>query len=245
MKKYYLHDGANQVGPFDVEELRARNVSRTTPVWSEGLHDWKHAEDFPELNALFASAGPPPFTGVKTNVQAPPPPQQHHVPPQQQHAPPPQQQQHQYQQQHQQQRSASIPPQQQPKKKSRTGLIITLVALLLIIGVAALVVVNNPNAIPGMKLEINTPKPTVVTSRADGSKSGLINARTTVYATVMNQGGDGNVLVTFYVYQGNKTYDRTQNIYMRAGASEDLEETFEEVDFVSGDITYNVSTQAQ
>jgi hypothetical protein len=237
MKKYYLHDAGNQIGPFDVEELRVRNVTRTTPVWYEGLTDWKHAEEIQELAVLFAVAAPPPFTGVKPNVQAPPPPQQ------QQQATQPVQQQHLQHPPHQQ--SNAPFHHQPPKKKSRTGLIITLVVLLLIIGIGAVVVVNNPNAIPGMKLEINTPKPTVVTSRADGSKSGLINARTTVYATVMNQGGDGNVLVTFYVYQGNETYDRTQNIYMRAGDSEDLEETFEEVDYVSGEITYTVTADAK
>ena len=96
-----------------------------------------------------------------------------------------------------------------------------IVAVLLIGG--GLMVINNPNAIPGVKLEINTPKPVVVTSRADGSKSGLLKARTTVWATVQNQGGDGNIVVTFHVYQNGNDYDRSKQIYLLANESQDLE----------------------
>ncbi len=49
----------------------------------------------------------------------------------------------------------------------------------------AIMVINNPNAIPGVKFEVNTPKPVVITSRANESKSGLFNARMTVYASVI------------------------------------------------------------
>lgn len=61
MKKYYLHDGTNQQGPFDLEELRARRISRETPVWYEGLADWTIAGNIPELSVLFAVATPQPF----------------------------------------------------------------------------------------------------------------------------------------------------------------------------------------
>lgn len=215
MKKYFLNDGAAQHGPFDLAELRTKSISRTTPIWHEGLPNWIPAENIPELNSLFTAAAPPPFTGGGPSLQSRESPQVNY----------------------------STPP--PAKKKSYTGLIISLAAVVLFVAIAAVVLVNNPNAVPGVKLEINTPQPTVVTSRADGSKSGIFNARTTVHATVINQGGDGNVLVTFYVYQGNKTYDRSKNVYLRSGASEDLEVTFEEVDYISGEVTYNVMAEAQ
>lgn len=132
------------------------------------------------------------------------------------------------------------------KRKSRRGLIYTLIVLLLVIVSGGIIVfLNNPNSIPGVKLEINTPSPIVVTSRADGSKSSLLKQRTTVYATVLNQGGDGNVLVTFHVYQDGNSYDRTQPIYLQANESRDLEVTFDEVKMLAGKITFDVEAAAQ
>ena len=216
MKKYYLHVGTHQEGPFSLEELRQKGITRTTPVWREGITGWTEAQSIIELQVLFAVIVPPPFPSSAQQQQqftAPPPPS-FHVP-------------------------------AQPKRRSNAGWIIALAALVLILGIGIIVLLNNPNTVPGVAIEINTPKPSVVTSRADGHKSGIFNARTTVYATVMNQGGDGKVLVTFYVYQGNKTYDRSESIYMRGGTSEDLEVTFEEVDYISGDVTYHVEAEAQ
>lgn len=133
----------------------------------------------------------------------------------------------------------------QPKKKGKTGWIILIIFILVLAGLGILVISNNPNALPGIKVEVNTPKPAVITSSADGSDSGLFNARTTVKATVQNQGGDGNVLVTFYVYQGSHTYDKSKSIYLPAGQSEELKMVFEEVNYVDGDITYNVEVKAE
>lgn len=59
MKKYYLHNGSENIGPFDIEELKDRKITRTTQVWYEGMSDWKNANEVEELNALFASMPPP------------------------------------------------------------------------------------------------------------------------------------------------------------------------------------------
>jgi hypothetical protein len=131
------------------------------------------------------------------------------------------------------------------KKKSKIGLIVTFIVLGIILLGGLAMVLNNPNAIPGVKLEINTPKPILITSRADNSKSGLLKARTTVYATVQNQGGDGNVLITFHVYQDGNDYDRTKSIYLRSNESQDLDMTFDEVKMLGGDITFNVEVREQ
>ena len=149
--------------------------------------------------------------------------------------------------------STQQPPQQKqtttiaqpPKKKKRTGLIVFIILLVILIVGALVMVNNNPNAIPGIKLQVNTPKPVVITSRADNSKSGLFKARTTVYATIQNQGGDGNVLVTFHVFQDGNDYDRTKSIYMRANESNDLDVTFEEVKLLGGDITFRVESKSE
>jgi tetrahydromethanopterin S-methyltransferase subunit B len=59
MKKYYLHDGTENIGPFDIEELKAHNITRTTKVWFDEIEDWKNAEEIEELKTIFKSIPPP------------------------------------------------------------------------------------------------------------------------------------------------------------------------------------------
>ena len=40
MNKYYLHNRSENIGPFDIEELKQKNITRTTQVWCEGMEDW-------------------------------------------------------------------------------------------------------------------------------------------------------------------------------------------------------------
>jgi hypothetical protein len=61
MKKYYLHNGNEQQGPFDLDDLRSRGINRTTKIWYEGISDWINAENCEELNDLFNSITPPPI----------------------------------------------------------------------------------------------------------------------------------------------------------------------------------------
>lgn len=60
MKKYYLHNGTESSGPFDIEELKAKNITKANPVWFEGMEHWKTAGEIPELTKLFI-VNPPPF----------------------------------------------------------------------------------------------------------------------------------------------------------------------------------------
>lgn len=61
MKKYFLHNGTDQQGPFDIEELKVKNISKETPIWYEGLTEWTNAEKIEELKTIFITV-PPPFT---------------------------------------------------------------------------------------------------------------------------------------------------------------------------------------
>jgi hypothetical protein len=204
MKKYFLHNGKEQQGPFTIEDLKAKNICKDTPVWYDGLDSWTTVDKIDELKELLKTKTPPPIQNQinKKNIIS-----------------------------------------HQPKKKSRAGLWLTISAVAILLIGGALMVVNNPNAIPGVRLEINTPKPIVVTSRADGSKSGIFKARATVWATVQNQGGDGDVIVTFHVYQDGNDYDRIKKIYLRANESQDMEVTFNEVKMLGGEINYHVEVQ--
>jgi hypothetical protein len=59
MKKYYLHNGTESSGPFDIEELKAKKITKTTPVWFEEMENWKYAGEIPQLNTLFIITPPP------------------------------------------------------------------------------------------------------------------------------------------------------------------------------------------
>jgi len=61
MKKYYLHNGTDQHGPYDIEEIKAKGISKETPIWYEGLADWTIAEAIDELKDLFQINFPPPY----------------------------------------------------------------------------------------------------------------------------------------------------------------------------------------
>src|ERR1700733_12963688 len=58
MKKYYLYDGIAQQGPFDLDELRSKNISPEISVWFDPMPGWKPAGDVPELQSLFFHAPP-------------------------------------------------------------------------------------------------------------------------------------------------------------------------------------------
>ena len=53
MKQYYYLAGSTQLGPFMLDELRTKGITRDTLVWSAGMTDWLKAGDVAELNSLF------------------------------------------------------------------------------------------------------------------------------------------------------------------------------------------------
>lgn len=215
MKKYFTHNGTEQKGPFDIEDLKNLHISKDTQIWYEGINEWASAGSIEELKELFKSSSPPPYHQL--------------TPP---HIKKPEQ-------------KKETSTYKAPEKKRNTGWTVFIIILLVLAIGAVIMVKNNPNSIPGIEIKVNTPKPLIVRKSADGKNSGLFNARTTVYASVMNQGGSGNVLVTFYVYQGSRTYDKTKRLYLTSGQSKDLEMTFEEVDYISGKISYDVLAKSE
>jgi hypothetical protein len=61
MNKYYLHDGTQSSGPFDLEEIKTKKISKSTHVWCEGMKDWTTAGEVAELQKLLFAV-PPVFT---------------------------------------------------------------------------------------------------------------------------------------------------------------------------------------
>lgn len=65
MKKYFLHNGTENSGPFDLDELKAKSITKTTPVWFEGMENWKYAGEITELSSVFTVV-PPPISSFTT-----------------------------------------------------------------------------------------------------------------------------------------------------------------------------------
>ena len=68
MKKYFYSDGTNNFGPFTLEELKEKEISRETMIWFQELREWKKAETIQELNDLFALI-PPQVQPQISNIQ--------------------------------------------------------------------------------------------------------------------------------------------------------------------------------
>lgn len=58
MKKYYIHNGTEQEGPFDLDDLKGK-ITRDTLIWYEGAADWTKADDIEDLKSVFST--PPPL----------------------------------------------------------------------------------------------------------------------------------------------------------------------------------------
>jgi hypothetical protein len=71
MKKYYLHNGQESIGPFDKEQLRVQKINKDTPVWSEDMNDWKKAGEIDELKIILLSIPPPKYNLPKTKYEKP------------------------------------------------------------------------------------------------------------------------------------------------------------------------------
>lgn len=59
MKKYFLHNGSVQEGPFSIDELRQKNINSFTNVWYEGIENWTKAENIDELKSILSKLPPP------------------------------------------------------------------------------------------------------------------------------------------------------------------------------------------
>ena len=53
MKKYFIHDGQRQLGPFSAMELIEKGITKCTPVYTLGLGRYVRAAEIPMLNEAF------------------------------------------------------------------------------------------------------------------------------------------------------------------------------------------------
>lgn len=65
MKKYFMHNGTQNTGPFSLEELKKHEITNLTPIWYEGLEEWTTAAQVEELQSLLIKVPIPPKSTVK------------------------------------------------------------------------------------------------------------------------------------------------------------------------------------
>ena len=72
MKKYFLLENKNQIGPFTIDELKEKKINETTFVWYDGLTEWTSAGSILELKVLFSvpipTPPPPPINIQSTST---------------------------------------------------------------------------------------------------------------------------------------------------------------------------------
>ncbi|MBT3933065.1 MAG: DUF4339 domain-containing protein [Bacteroidetes bacterium] len=52
MKKYYIVEKGKKSGPFNLEELRMKNINLDTLIWFDGQQDWDKAKNIKELEII-------------------------------------------------------------------------------------------------------------------------------------------------------------------------------------------------
>lgn len=55
MKSYYYTNGKTNFGPFTVEELKDKSLTKDTFVWADGYDNWQTAGTVPELRAVLVT----------------------------------------------------------------------------------------------------------------------------------------------------------------------------------------------
>lgn len=71
MKEYYIHNGKDNRGPLNIEELKDQKITKDTPVWSNDMHNWKKAGEVDELKSILSNNPPPLKKLQKSEYQKP------------------------------------------------------------------------------------------------------------------------------------------------------------------------------
>ncbi len=234
MKKYYLHDGKEQQGPFDIEDLRAKKIKRDTSIWYEGLDEWTLADNLYELKDLFSNTTPPPFSAKST------------IPPPLTQKPPIQQ--------------SPIYTMPVRKKKSILGIILQAIgaigAMFIVVIIIGIIIDrssgstnDDPQTYQEKVMtvaEIENSQPTRFLT-ADGKyKENLLGTKLKVYGTIKNTATvasfkDAKVKVTYYTKTNTAIGSKTYTIYETFGPQSTVQftlkiENYQDVSSIGWDV---------
>lgn len=69
MNKYYFIEDNEQKGPFSIDELKNKDLTPETLIWSYGFDNWSKIKDHTEIyNAIFQKNVPPPIPNNNYNL---------------------------------------------------------------------------------------------------------------------------------------------------------------------------------
>lgn len=71
MKQYYLHNGQENIGPFNKKQLKEQKINKDTPIWSEDMNEWKKAGEIVELKGVLVTIPPPVYNPQKIKYEKP------------------------------------------------------------------------------------------------------------------------------------------------------------------------------
>jgi len=71
MKQYYLHNGQENIGPFNKKQLKEQKINKDTTIWSEDMNDWKKAGEIDELKIILLNIPPPIYNSPKNEFEKP------------------------------------------------------------------------------------------------------------------------------------------------------------------------------
>ncbi|MFO7574246.1 MAG: CD225/dispanin family protein [Bacteroidales bacterium] len=73
MKNYFIHTPVGREGPFTLEDLKKKNLKRSTLIWCYPMKDWMPAGELPELEELFSMIPPDVKSGAESKSRPAPP----------------------------------------------------------------------------------------------------------------------------------------------------------------------------
>lgn len=53
MTHYFIKDGNKELGPFNIQQLKYKKITRETFIWYAGLTEWIAANEVYDLKVLF------------------------------------------------------------------------------------------------------------------------------------------------------------------------------------------------
>lgn len=65
MKSYFISTATGREGPFTLEDLKNKNLKRSTLVWSHPMKEWMPAGELPELEDIFSMIPPEVKSGTE------------------------------------------------------------------------------------------------------------------------------------------------------------------------------------
>lgn len=113
------------------------------------------------------------------------------------------------------------------------------------IGAGALILIGILVSGDSLKLgpTIEPVAPVILRKYTSDERSSALDVRTTVFAVVKNNGGNGRAKVEFAVYQGKKSYNRDTIVTLSQGETSEYNMTFSEVRLIDGNISFNATVK--